>query len=219
MNDPDTLFGHLPRPRLRPVRWAVAAGIILLLVLIGGFVHFAATLPSPPAAKPQADAIVVLTGGRDRIAAALELLEGGHGARLLISGVNRDVTRAALEAGFADRSTRFACCVDLGFEARSTLGNAAEAAAWARAHGYTSLIVVTSSYHMPRSLLVLRRQMPDIELKPWPVRHSDPDGWRALALARILVPEYAKYLVTLVRAPRPGDRIPARPAPDHATPR
>ena len=54
----------------------------------------------------------------------------------------------------------FNCCVDLGYEALDTVGNADETRTWARSNGYTRLIVVTSRYHMPRSLAELALAMP-----------------------------------------------------------
>ena len=68
---------------------------------------------------------------------------------------------------------RFDCCADLGFSAANTHGNAAEAAAWTQAHGYHRLVIVTASYHMPRSLAEFSAEMPGVELEPWPV---EPDG-------------------------------------------
>jgi len=191
----------------RPVvRALISAGVVLVLAVIGGFVYFAATLPpgqTTTSATTKADAIVVLTGARDRIAAAMRLLEAGRGARLLISGVNPEVSRDDLEALIGGPGTRFACCVDLGFEARTTDGNAAETALWAAENSYRSLIVVTSTYHMPRSLIVLSREMPGVILIPHPVAYRGGAADRApgpLAAARLLVPEYAKYVITVLRA-------------------
>ena len=201
MSELGSIFGQDGDAR-RPVslaRCLIVVVATLFLVLAGGFVQFIAALPKAASGAAQADAVVVLTGGRDRIGEALRLLEEGRGARLLISGVNRDVSREALAASFATTTTRFDCCVDLGFEARSTFGNAAETAEWAGDNGYGSLIVVTSNYHMPRSLHVLKAAMPDVTLTAWPVAQPGEGGWRTLAVARLLVSEYAKYVVTLVR--------------------
>ena len=135
----------------------------------------------------QADGIVALTGGGARLDAAVALLESGAGKRLLITGVDLATTKAM--CGAAHGGPAFDCCADLGFAAEDTHGNAEEAAAWARAHGYRSLIIVTASYHMPRSLARVPRRMPDMTLSPirWS-RSVDLDGWwhdaRAAAAAR-----------------------------------
>ena len=63
----------------------------------------------------------------------------------------------------------FDCCVDIGYEAQDTPGNADETMQWAADQKFSKLIIVTSSYHMPRSLTELGRVMPDVKLVPYPV--------------------------------------------------
>ena len=174
MNDPIPIFGQSgsgKRTPFRPLR--LLAGILAIIVFIGigGFIQFVLEIPEPtdPAAQTapmDVDALVVLTGDRDRIMSAVQLLENGSGARLLISGVNTDISREDLATQFGGPDTRFDCCVDLGFRARTTVGNADETSKWVSEKGYTSLAVVTSDYHMPRSLVLLRNEMPDVTLLP-----------------------------------------------------
>lgn len=207
MNDPNPIFGQPDgnRTRFRPLRALVILLATLLLIAAGGFLQFLTLIPeqaprSLKAAPMDVDAIVVLTGGRDRIHTALALLDNGTGARLLISGVNTDTSRDDLAAEFGGTSSRFDCCVDLGFQARTTIGNADETAKWASDKGYASLAVVTSDYHMPRSLLLLAEEMPDATLVPVPVASeglSGDAGFASVRVARILVSEYAKYIITL----------------------
>ena len=146
-----------------------------------------------------ADGIVALTGGGGlRIAAGVELVSAGKGDRLLISGVNRNVKQEDLIKLAGGPDEVWACCVDIGYLAETTRGNAEETAAWAYELGYDSLIIVTSDYHMPRSLLVLERAMPDVDLLAWPVRTvkdpsaiwTDPDSFRGVFM------EWAKWRVT-----------------------
>jgi uncharacterized SAM-binding protein YcdF (DUF218 family) len=94
------------------------------------------------------------------------------------------------------------CCVDLGFQATDTLGNARETARWVKAKGYRSLIVVTSDFHMPRAMLELRSAMPVVRLTSYPVRSAEFDvrhWWRTGEGARLLAVEYCKYLAILAR--------------------
>ena len=96
----------------------------------------------------------------------------------------------------------FNCCVDLGFEAEDTSGNAQEIAAWARSKHYDSLIVVTSDYHMPRALLEIRGMAPEVKLTPYAVSTPSLDNsrwWRAAVTARRMTLEYMKYLAVLGR--------------------
>lgn len=173
--------------------------IVSLLVLLVGFVIFLTSLPKIRAASSmaQADAIVVLTGGGGtRIRAAAALLAKKRGERLLISGVHNTVQRREIQDLFHLTPKAMECCVDLGYRARDTLGNADEIAAWARTNNYRHLIVVTSTYHMPRALIELHASLPEADFTPFPVKASNHKGvekWR-----RIFV-EYLKYLVILAR--------------------
>lgn len=208
MNDPIPIFGQSgsgKRKVLRPLRLLITLLAITLLVGIGGFIQFVMKIPAPADMSAQVtpmdvDAIVVLTGGRDRIMSAMQLLETGSGARLLISGVNTGTSREDLAAQFGGPGTRFDCCVDLDFRARTTMGNADETSKWASSKGYTSLAVVTSDYHMPRSLILLRSTMPNVTLLPVTVASSGMDQpFGDVRVARLLVTEYAKYVITLLR--------------------
>lgn len=175
--------------------------VIALAMAYGiGFLLFALTLPTIPKNMNSPDAIVALTGGGARLDAAVALFERGVGKRLLITGVHRTTTKAELKA-LVHGGPRFDCCADLGFSAENTHGNAAETAEWMHAHHYHRLVVVTASYHMPRSLAEFSAEMPDIKLEPYPVQ---PDGidlkswWHNSRALRVLQAEYAKYLASLV---------------------
>ena len=179
--------------------------ILVLIWTIGLFAFADRVRGFTPAPEPaRADAIVALTGpSPERINAAIRLLEQDKGERLLISGVNREVRRQELRALTPGSSRLFNCCVDLGFEALDTIGNAQEIAAWAEAKNYDSLIVVTSDYHMPRALTEIRAAAPGVELTPYAVETPSLDDsrwWRAAVTARRMTLEYVKYLAALGRA-------------------
>ncbi len=55
----------------------------------------------------------------------------GRAKRLLISGVNRKVTREEMQRLLGLDAQTFNCCVDLGYEALDTVGNADETRTWA----------------------------------------------------------------------------------------
>lgn len=183
---------------MTPRRFAIGfIGASLALVAFG-FVLFAnAVTREPELQDVTADGIVVLTGGQTRIVEAAKLLEDKRGQRLLISGVNQKTGRASLIKISRLDEKVFNCCVDLGYAALDTVGNAAETRRWAEALGYTRLIVVTSGFHMPRSLAELAREMPNIELIPHPVateglRHKV--WWLDPTATRLLAAEYLKFL-------------------------
>jgi uncharacterized SAM-binding protein YcdF (DUF218 family) len=187
----------------RPARWFALVLGAAVLAFAAGFVLFArAVAHYAPTANERADAIVVLTGGELRVGAGARLLREGRGAKLLISGVNRQTSAEELKrvSGLPDRL--FACCVDIDYEALTTSDNADQASAWARHGRFERIIVVTSSYHMPRSLTELRRTMPGVKLVPYPVfshRLQTKRWWTDAFTARVLFGEYLKFLPAAAR--------------------
>lgn len=181
---------------------AFMAGLILVCI-VGGFFFFINEIPkSERVSTPNADGIVVLTGEADRITLAVDLLSNGKGKRLLISGVNPTTTRNALVAHLPQFSALFDCCIDLDYRALNTVGNAEETGRWVIDQKFKSVIVVTSNYHMPRSLLEMARVLPDIELTPYPVITDRIDiyaWWSDTESFQLLVSEYLKYIGALTR--------------------
>ena len=187
------------------MKFLTFVAILALMWLVGLFVFAERVRGFTPAEDPaRADAIVALTGpSAERVNAAIRLLENDKGDRVLISGVNREVRRQELRALTPGSNRLFNCCVDLGFEAMDTVGNAQEIAAWARDKGYTHLIVVTSDYHMPRSMLEIRSAYPGVELTPYAVETPSLDNsgwWKVAVTARRMTLEYMKYLAAMGRA-------------------
>ncbi|MCX5518640.1 YdcF family protein [Kaistia defluvii] len=214
--DPDlgrrSFAGTPPRGRPRPPQPAPGRRplitVLLLLAIAGSFAgidfaRFARQVAhlSPPA-DVSAEGIVALTGGTARIDGALALLRDNRAEKLLISGVNpavgrHDIARAVERASSAVLDQR----VDLGHAARDTIGNADETRDWVERKGIHSLIIVTSDYHMPRSMVELGRAMPGVRLIPYPVSNKQLEmdrWWRHGASVKLLLSEYLKY--TLARA-------------------
>ena len=169
----------------------------------GGFYRFVDVVTGYRTPAPlAADGIVVLTGGAERITGAIELMAAGKARRLLISGVHPDTTAARLGRLVEAEPDLMACCVDLDRRAANTIGNALETAKWARRNNFMSLIVVTSAYHMPRSMLELGHAMPDIRLIPYPVMRAGliaADWSHDRATVLLLLQEYLKYTATRLR--------------------
>lgn len=190
--------------------------ITLLVAYVVGFGLFTALLPRVPRHIGQVDGIVALTGGGSRLDVAVALFERGWGERLLISGVNTQASKRDLKK-LAHGRKRFDCCADLGYAAENTFGNAKEAAAWTRFHRYRSILLVTSRYHMPRSIAEFHDVMPDVAVIPYPVDAETGKGTPGhLRALKLLHSEYAKFLaVTFLTATglEPGlDRT--GPSPD-----
>src|SRR6187549_54170 len=194
-------------PAARPRGWLratiVATLAIIFVVAAVGFVAFLAQLRGVEAAPAsRADGIVVLTGGSSRVSDAMELLAGGYGKRLLISGVHPTNAASDISRSLTANQSLLTCCVDLDRSAVNTRSNAAETRRWARERGFKSLIVVTSNYHMPRAIVELSHAMPDVTLIPFAVvgdRWRDEPWWTSGATLRLLLSEYAKYVAVEVR--------------------
>ncbi len=173
------------------------------LLLGAGFLWFTYSIaPSSPTTLQNADAIVVVTGKAPRIGDAINLLALGKGQRLLISGVNSTTSKNSLRRMFKGHDAMFTCCVDLDRKALNTRGNAAHSARWARRHNFKSLILVTSTYHMPRVLAEFANAMPNVKLQGLLViaKHTHIDRWWVYpGTAKLLAVEYAKYLLALLR--------------------
>lgn len=195
---------HPPRSRLRRVLGAVfIASVTVFACLALGFGHFMQQVSSYDMERvSQADGIVILTGGRSRISDGARLLRDGKAPRLLISGVNPKVSERQFQrqTGLADGL--YACCVTVGHMAANTIGNAEETKNWVTNLDAMSIILVTSDYHMPRSLLEFRAALPDLKVIPYAVksdRFVATDWWRDPHAARVVFAEYAKYAVAYLR--------------------
>ena len=177
-----------------------AAALFLLF-----FIIFAQSLRAGPENVPQADGIVVFTGTSPvRIETGLKLLADGKGQRLLISGVYQDQDFDMILAMAGADGARLRCCIDLDYRATNTVGNTQETALWAEVHEFSSLIVVTSSQHMPRAFLELRRTLPTTSLSAYPVLPPNVrlDYWYAYpGTMALLLGEYMRYLYVLSGLP------------------
>jgi len=185
---------------------------LIAAALISGFFVFAynITTRTPPSIIPKADAVVVLTG-RDagRLGMAASLLERGYGERLLVSGVNPAIERQEL-LNILDLPQKLAsCCVDYDY-AKNTEQNGQETANWAQALGFEHIILVTSSYHMPRAQAEISNANGRIQITPYPVKSSDAyPWWKDSKLRKRFLKEYGKLLLSYVRAP--SDRAARKP--------
>lgn len=197
---------QIGRPRRQPWRLRVLIARLVLLLLVAwaaGFVIFAETLPArTPPISERTDAVVVLTGGADRLDAGLDLLDNGAAPLLFISGVDQRVSLPDLLRASGRDIAAYGDRVVLGFSAGDTVGNARETYAWAQARGVRSIRLVTAAYHLPRALIEFRRAMPGVDILPHPIipEHVKQDRWwRWPGTAALFLAEYQKYLLAWAR--------------------
>jgi uncharacterized SAM-binding protein YcdF (DUF218 family) len=171
----------------------IARAVSLLLLLYAlGFVLFAFTLGKPASQSAQAtDAAVVLTGGAGRIEHGIDVLRQGKAKRLLIAGVDPSVTKRDLAQRIPGSVNLLKCCVDLGSESVDTRSNSEEAGRWLTKHGFHSLRLITSDWHMRRAGYEFRRALGRSYV-------IVPDAVRTEPSFITLFGEYNKYLLRRV---------------------
>ena len=129
----------------------------------------------------KADAIVVLGGRANRLPVGLQLREEDVAPVLLVF----NATGVGDEDHLYERPDPY-----------TTRGEARAVARLAREHGWRSIVVVTSSYHVPRARMLVRRAW-DGELR---MVGAPPTRWRLpLDVASELVK--GAYALTFGRAP------------------
>jgi uncharacterized SAM-binding protein YcdF (DUF218 family) len=199
------LFG-VARGFVRIVAGLSAGSLIAILFSLPSFIETIRVQSRRSLAS--ADAIVVLTGAAERIGDGVALLQQRRGRRLLISGINEQVQREDLVRLNPTLRPLLACCVDFGYAARTTVGNALEARDWAKRHAVKSLILVTSNYHIPRARAELANALPGVAIHTHAVP-SDAQGfdhwWQRPATLRLLVVEYLKYIAAILRMAVEGE--------------
>ena len=175
--------------------WLLA--LALLLLWFGGFIWFLRAVQETAADANAADAIIVLTGGTERVETGFRLLEEGAAPRLFVSGVHPETRLVDLARGAGVDPARLAGRVELGHAAASTRGNAVEIAAWAKQRDIATIRLVTAGYHMPRARAELRRAMPGLLVQAHPVTparlRADGAFWRPRNWG-LLLGEYMKLL-------------------------
>ena len=157
-----------------------------------------------PASEPQerADALIVLTGGKQRLERGFELLAKGDAPVLFISGVGEKVTLDEMLQAHATPAIRDAIAksraeIVLDHAASSTQTNAEQTAAFVRQRNYLTIRLITGHYHMPRSMVEFRAALPGVTIYREPVV---PDSfahhpWWSDADSRHLIwQEFHKYL-------------------------
>lgn len=200
------------RTRDRQLGGVAWIGLLLVILAVAGwtvgFVEFVDALPRQPAASvAKTDAIVVLTGGSRRLDAGVALLASGAAPVLFVSGVDERVDAASLRALLPEGSPGLSqdladCCLVLGYGASDTIGNARETEIWMKVGNRTSLLLVTSNYHMPRAMLEFAHAMPGVRILPHAVIPPDVrlDGWYQYpGTLALLANEYTKYIFASMR--------------------
>ena len=174
----------------------------------GSFFLFVFTLPHAPSLNPkQCDAIIVLTGDRGRLEHGLVLLAAKKAPHLFVSGVTRGLTpEQVFRYGNGSPYIAYKTLkrhITMGFVARDTTGNAKETQHWLENtfDNIECVRLVTSHYHMPRSLLEFHRALPNVQViaDAVPPLAHEVHWWNSARMWRLTLLEYHKYLLSSVR--------------------
>ena len=163
--------------------------VALLGVWAGGFWFFVRQIYAYPRDEStKTEAIIVLTGGRNRITEAGKLYNRKLADKLFISGVNKRVSLNQIERR-NEISLQAKSRVQLGQKAKDTIGNAEESMEW-----------INQNNHIPRSLLEFRSRLPELEIIAYPVysENVQQQWWRSWGSFTLLATEYNKYLYVLL---------------------
>jgi len=171
--------------------------LTLVLMWLGGYLWFINQLSNKQMnISDKTDAIVVLTGGQNRLSVAGLLLEERLAEKLYVSGVDTKVTRDQLINLLGTGPELSSCCVESGKEAADTVGNAIETMTWVGENDIKTIRVVTSLEHMPRAMIEFKRFMPEILFIEHPVGSWRPENINYFNLSQ----EYSKYIISLLRS-------------------
>ena len=180
------------------------ASLFVIVILI--IVHFTYYLFQIPSTSNQnttlikTDGIVVLTGDKYRISEGIKILKKNSNERLLISGVNKKISKSKIISLYGnDPETKqlFDCCIDIDKVSTNTFENSREAYFWARDRQLKTLLIVTSNYHIPRVKLEFSRFFKENILYYNPVNITEDDESNiSLEMIKKITFEYIKYLRT-----------------------
>lgn len=173
-----------------------------VLVWFGGFIIFQQYIRKQPVDYSQkTDAIVVLTGGKNRIHEAVQLYNENLADILFISGVGKHVNVRSLEQQHQIHFMRNTNNVWLGREATNTIENAIEVSEVIRRNNLKSIRLVTSYYHMPRSVEVIKALTPDVKILEHPVYSPNVSKrwWKRPKSFYLIASEYHKFLFVYIK--------------------
>lgn len=146
--------------------------ILLLLIWLGGYGWFVTQIlvNTPSKHIDNKDAIIILTGGKNRIQEGLRLFAHGKAPKLLITGVHPKSPDKDILSLWDDKANPLPqCCITLERKATTTIENAIESKNWIEKNNIKEALLVTSAYHMPRAIKEFKNAMPELVIHPYPV--------------------------------------------------
>ena len=171
---------------------------LFLILLILGFFYFLKIISyTNLIVGKNIDGIAILTGGKGRIDLGLNLFKEQSDIKLIISGVDKKISiNSVLPSKFQKNKKIY---IDQVSE--STFENAIVITEWARKNQVYNISVITSYYHMPRSMLLLNKLSEKVNYYAYPVKKEKSKKtnlFPKIIFTLFLMQEYIKYLLSLI---------------------
>tara|TARA_Y100001954_G_C15602204_1_gene498551 strand:- start:117 stop:683 length:567 start_codon:yes stop_codon:yes gene_type:complete len=171
--------------------------LIVLISVITGYIYFLKHINSLKVnTESNIKAIAVLTGDKGRIELGVQMLEKNLDAKLFISGVYK---KSNLNNIISKKNMQNRISIDKISE--STIENAKEIILWAKSNSFKEISVITSYYHMPRSILLLNHYESDIKYNQYPVQkknYNNSNFTNVIKKNFFLYEEFFKFVVTYI---------------------
>ena len=143
--------------------------------------------------------IIVLTGGKMRIEKGIEILQKGYATKMFISGVFMPSEIQVKLNYEKNKKDLLECCIFFGEEARNTIENAVEVRNWLiKNKEIDKIILVTSYYHLPRSILIFEKKLRNITILAKPAVDEVNVLDEPTFHLRLIVSEYFKVIYSLI---------------------
>ena len=173
----------------------ILLALFLLLSTIGYFIYLYNIKYNNLVLGQNIDGIAVLTGGKGRIKLGLNLLAEDSRVKLIISGVDKKAPISSILSSSLQEDNR----IQIDRESQSTFDNALVITKWAKKNKLININVITSFYHMPRSMMLLNRFTNNINYYAYPVQRKESISHNSLQniqFTLFLIEEYIKYLLS-----------------------
>ena len=183
---------------------------IFILWFIGLFNYKEKIVTLRKSSFVQATNIVILTGGSNRIKGGLKIINNFNKSdlnniKLLISGTGKGFTKLSVNKMLSKKNDFYSfikCCVELDSKSKNTYSNAIQTKKWVEKNNINQFILITSNYHMPRALLELKNQMPNIKIFGYPInpsKHEIKNWIYSFETFSLVFIEYSKFQLAKLR--------------------
>ena len=169
--------------------------IILALIFLSlslGLIKFKNQLPQQNDSSFNVDAIVVLTGGRgERIIEGYNQIDNSKEKKLFISGVDNTFNSEVVLINMLNfDQEKVECCIEVGYLSKNTYENALETRYWALDKKVNSILLITSTLHMPRAEFLFN-QLSGLRVTPYAINNN-----QSVIPFEKMLEEYVKLVIS-----------------------